>query len=145
MSWSLPRESFSPQRDSRSSEWSVRRPDFWTASFRRVSLSMSQVLQALHGQRVSAGPGGDVLCHPADGGDLTPSAMYFAVGQLRCRAHHAQRSITCSSAGGMQIFRKAQFLGRAFVSIAATRLRSVTAPRGAARALAVGFHNANSS
>jgi len=32
MSWSLPRESFRPQRPSRSSEGRSRRPDFCTAS-----------------------------------------------------------------------------------------------------------------
>src|ERR1041384_4634525 len=37
MSWSLPREILRPARTSSASDGSVRRPDFCTASFRRVS------------------------------------------------------------------------------------------------------------
>ena len=67
MSWSLPRESLRPQRISRSSDGSVSRPDFCTASLRRGCLSMASglgiapvacavgvALQAFDGERVAA-------------------------------------------------------------------------------------------
>src|SRR6185295_811671 len=54
MSWSLPREILRPQRRSRSIDGSVSRPDFCTASLRRVS-SMTGSLGALRAVAVAAG------------------------------------------------------------------------------------------
>src|ERR1700722_14501353 len=87
MSWSLPRESFRPQRVSRSTEGSVRRPDFCTASLMRVSLSMLRPVDTLRRQGVAAIALGQVARHAADGGDADAGlAMNLAIGQAAPQA-----------------------------------------------------------
>src|ERR1043165_6201424 len=99
MSWSRPRESLRPQFLSSSSELSVSRPDFCTASLRRWSLSFGDMgipevaagatqwisgvaLLPVHGQRIAAVAVGQVTGHAADGGDADAGdAVDFAVGQ----------------------------------------------------------------
>src|SRR5690606_41615229 len=48
---------------------SVSRPDFCTASFRRLSLSIAGTLQALHGQRIATAARGQIPGNPPDGGE----------------------------------------------------------------------------
>src|ERR1700689_5360348 len=82
MSWSLPRESFRPQRASRSTDGSVRRPDFCTASLMRVSLSMLRAVDALRRQGISTIALGQVARHASDGGDADAGlTMNLAIRQ----------------------------------------------------------------
>src|SRR6186713_3087920 len=102
MSWSLPREIFRPQRDSRSSDGSVRRPDFCTASFRRVS-SMAGDFGFAGGFAISFGISVDALgrelitaiaCrhepgNAPDGGDTdTGEAVNLPIGEAFAHVLH---------------------------------------------------------
>src|ERR1700738_367332 len=70
MSWSLPRDSFSPHRPSMSSEGSVSRPDFWTASFNRNSSMTGCLLSHTPNRyRIAAIATGKEPCHPSDRSD----------------------------------------------------------------------------
>src|ERR1041384_670748 len=95
MSWSLPREILRPQRTSRSSDGSVRRPDFWTASFRRVSsmagpfrsagfftIAFAVPFDAWGDNLVAAVTGHDEARNAPDGRDThTGQPVDLAVGQ----------------------------------------------------------------
>src|SRR5438552_12480673 len=101
MSWSLPRLSCKPQRDSSSSEASVRRPLFCTAIFRRGAAPLAApagglaaglgagfgvesgiLLQAVGDGPIAAVAGGEIASDPADGGDADAGLpVDLAVGQ----------------------------------------------------------------
>src|SRR5258708_3329732 len=85
MSWSLPRLYLRPQRDSRSSELSVRRPLFCTAIFRRGlgADCMSPIdLQPLGYGAVAAIARRQIAGDAADGGDADPRlSVDLAIGQ----------------------------------------------------------------
>src|SRR4051812_45872114 len=100
MSWSRPRESLSPQLLSSSSELSVSRPDFCTASLRRWSLSLGFIMDSgvallpVGGEGISPVAVGQVTRHAADGGDAdTGDAMYLAVGQAFLQPLHHRPSV----------------------------------------------------
>src|SRR6185295_3959586 len=89
MSWSLPRLYLSPQRTSRSSELSVRRPDFCTATLRRWCLSMGTALEATHGGRIAAVSRVDVSGDAPDGRDTySGEAMNLAIGHVTLQVLH---------------------------------------------------------
>src|SRR3974390_641296 len=73
MSWSLPRLYLRPQRERSSSEWSVRRPLFWTAILRRMgSLEAPALcieLQPLGHDPIAPAARHQVARDAADGGD----------------------------------------------------------------------------
>src|SRR3974390_2013488 len=73
MSWSLPRLYLRPQRESSSSEFSVRRPLFWTAILRRIgSLEWRALcieLQPLGHDSIAAAARHQVARDAPDGGD----------------------------------------------------------------------------
>src|SRR5262245_48998430 len=130
MSWSLPREIFRPQRTSRSSDGSVRRPDFWTASFRRVSsmaadlgsagffaIAFAVTFDSLGCELVAAVTRHDEARDAPDGRDTdTGEPMDLSVGQALLQELHHRPAI----GHGLDLGGRAQvleerlaFLGRA--------------------------------
>src|SRR5687767_8621616 len=99
MSWSRPRESLRPQFLSRSSDGSVRRPDFCMASLMR-SLSMGFMgfsgvtLQAIDGERITAIAVGEATRHASDGGDADAGqAVDLAIGDAFLQPVHDRPAV----------------------------------------------------
>src|SRR5262245_40010799 len=89
MSWFLPRLYLRPQRTSRSSELSVSRPDFCSATLRREDLSImaiagsgrSLLFQARGGECIAAVATGEIARDPADRRDADAGLLVdLAIG-----------------------------------------------------------------
>src|SRR4051794_10406829 len=107
MSWSLPREILRPQRTSRSSDGSVRRPDFWTASFRRESsmagdlgsagdfvIALGSTFDSLGCKLIAAVAGHDEARDAPDGRDAdTGEPVNLAIGQAFLQELHHRPAI----------------------------------------------------
>src|SRR5687767_5354263 len=107
MSWSLPRLYLRPQRTSRSSELSVSRPDFCSATLRREVLSMtalcgSLLFEAGSGKRVTAVAIGQVTSDAPDRRDTdTRLPVNLAIGDTLLQEGNDSPAISeCLQLGG---------------------------------------------